>query len=69
MQVLYAYVMHVCYAYSSRMIRILLVAYVVRILRACWAYSSHTLRIILAYDMRILRVGYAYPCVCYAYLT
>ena len=32
-----------------------------------YAYSSHMLRIILAYDMRILRVCYAYPCVWNAY--
>ena len=31
--------LHVCYAYSSRMLRILLVAYIVRILLVCCAYS------------------------------
>ena len=95
MQVLHAYfsrMLHVCDAYSSRILRILSVAYVcvffayvVRILRACSshacvthylcviriAYSSHTLRIILVYDMRVLRVSFAYathhPCVWYAY--
>ena len=51
MQGFYAYfshMLHVCYAYSSRMLWALLMAYILRILRVCCAYSSHMLRIILA---------------------
>ena len=57
--------LHVCYAYSSRMLRIFLVAYIVRILRVCCAYSSRiffayvTHHPCVQYDMRILRICYA----------
>ena len=66
MQVLHMYfshMLHVCYAYSLHMLRILLVTYIVRffvyVVRILCTYSSHMLHIILAYDMRIPRICYA----------
>ena len=56
--------MQVFYAYFPRMLRILLMAYIVRILRA---YSSHMLRIILVYVTRILACVTRVLRACYAY--